>query len=92
MLPVTHGDKFTRLHLLLYTVILAAIGLLPFASGMSGWIYLLSSLLLNTIFLHFAVQLYRDYSDRLAKKTFVYSIWYLALLFAALLLDHYFRF
>jgi heme o synthase len=92
MLPVTHGDKYTRLHLLLYTVILAAIGLLPFASGMSGWIYLLSSLVLNTAFLHFAVQLYRDYSDQLAKKTFVYSIWYLALLFAALLLDHYFRF
>ena len=92
MLPVTHGDKYTRLHLLFYTVILATIGLLPFASGMSGWIYLLSSLILNAIFLHLAVRLYRDYSDRLAKKTFAYSISYLSLLFAALLVDHYFRF
>ena len=89
MLPVTHGDAFTKLHLLLYTMLLAAVTLLPFAVGMSGWIYLVSILVLNGYFLHFAIRLYRDYSDALARKTFTFSILYLSLLFAALLIDHY---
>jgi heme o synthase len=89
MLPVTHGEAFTRLHLLLYTIMLVAATLLPFAVGMSGWIYFVSALLLDGVFLYFALKLYRSYSDALAKKTFSYSILYLSLLFAALLADHY---
>jgi len=92
MLPVTHGDRFTRLHVLLYTVLLAAICLLPFASGMSGAIYLVSALALNGVFVAYAVRLYVDYSDGLARRTFRYSIVYLSCLFAALLVDHYWRF
>jgi protoheme IX farnesyltransferase len=92
MLPVTHGDHFTRLHVLLYTVLLAAISLLPFASGMSGTIYLVSALALNGVFLAYAVGIYVNYSDRLARRTFRYSIVYLSCLFAALLVDHYWRF
>jgi len=92
MLPVTHGDFFTRLHVLLYTVLLAAICLLPFASGMSGTIYLVSALALNGVFLAYAVGIYVNYSDRLARRTFRYSIVYLSCLFAALLVDHYWRF
>jgi protoheme IX farnesyltransferase len=91
MLPVTHGDRFTRLHVLLYTVILSAICLMPFATGMSGIIYLLAALLLNGIFLTYAVRIYVDYSDRVARRTFRYSILYLSCLFAALLVDHYWR-
>jgi heme o synthase len=89
MLPVTHGEAFTRLHLLLYTVMLTAATLLPFAVGMSGWIYLVAVLALDIVFLYYAVKLYRAYSDALARRTFSYSILYLSLLFAALLLDHY---
>ena len=89
MLPVTHGDAFTKLHLLLYTILLAAATLLPFAVGMSGWIYLVSVLVLNGYFLYFAIKLYLDYSDALARRTFAFSILYLSLLFAALLIDHY---
>jgi heme o synthase len=89
MLPVTHGDQYTRLHVLLYTVILSAITLLPFATRMSGWIYLASILLLNGVFIYYAVRIYVCYSDALARKTFTYSIVYLSLLFAALLADHY---
>jgi heme o synthase len=89
MLPVTHGEAFTRLHLLLYTFMLVAATLLPFAVGMSGWIYFVSALLLDGVFLYFALKLYRSYSDALARKTFSYSILYLSLLFAALLADHY---
>lgn len=89
MLPVTHGEEFTRLHILLYTIILIAVTLMPIGSGMSGWIYLVSTTLLNIVFLLYAVQIYRTYSDDLAKRTFRYSILYLTLLFAALLLDHY---
>jgi protoheme IX farnesyltransferase len=92
MLPVTHGDRFTRLYVLLYTIILSAICLLPFASGMSGTIYLISALALDGVFLAYAVKLYVNYSDRLARRTFRYSIVYLACLFAALLIDHYWRF
>jgi protoheme IX farnesyltransferase len=91
MLPVTHGDKFTRLHVLLYTVILAAVTLLPFVTRMSGAVYLAAAATLDAVFLWYAVRIYVAYSDRLAQRTFRYSIVYLAALFAALLLDHYFR-
>ncbi len=89
MLPVTHGDRFTRLSVLLYTVILAGVTLLPFATRMSGVLYLASAFVLNAIFLAYAVGIYRAYSDRLARRTFRYSIFYLSALFAALLVDHY---
>ena len=92
MLPVTHGNKYTRLHVLLYSLILFACTLLPFAYGMSGLIYLASALVLSTMFVVYAVRLYITYSDDLAKRTFRFSIIYLSLLFAALLVDHYFRF
>jgi protoheme IX farnesyltransferase len=90
MLPVTHGQRFTRLYVLLYTLVLFASALLPFAYGMSGWIYLAAALVLSGIFVAYAVRLYVGYSDALARRTFRYSIAYLALLFAALLVDHYF--
>ncbi len=89
MLPVTHGERFTRLHILLYTIILVATSLLPYALGMSGLLYLAVAVVLGAGFLYRAVGLYRHYSDALAQRTFVYSIVYLSLLFAALLLDHY---
>jgi protoheme IX farnesyltransferase len=89
MLPVTHGQKFTRLHVLLYTLILVASTLLPFVYGMSGWIYLATVLVLDGMFLYYAVRIYTAYSDRLAQQTFRYSVVYLAGLFTALLLDHY---
>ncbi len=89
MLPVTHGPRFTRLYILLYTILLAAVTLMPFATRMSGMIYLIGALVLNGIFLYYAWKLYRDYSDGLARKTFGYSIQYLAALFALLLVDHY---
>jgi heme o synthase len=90
MLPVTHGDKFTRLHVLLYTIILTAVTLMPFATRLSGALYLAAALVLDAVFLWYAVRIYVAYSDRLAQRTFRYSIVYLTLLFAALLLDHYF--
>jgi protoheme IX farnesyltransferase len=90
MLPVTHGQRFTRLYVLLYTLVLFASALLPFAYGMSGWVYLAAALVLSSIFVAYAVRLYVRYSDALARRTFRYSIAYLALLFAALLVDHYF--
>jgi protoheme IX farnesyltransferase len=90
MLPVTHGDKYTRLHVLFYTIILTAVTLMPFATGMSKGLYLASALLLDAVFLYYAIRIYKNYSDELAKKTFRYSIIYLSALFAALLLDHYF--
>ena len=91
MLPVTHGDKFTRLHVLLYTIILCACSLLPFVIRMSGAIYLVAAIVLGGIFLSYATRIYTSYSDALARRTFRYSITYLATLFAALLVDHYFR-
>jgi heme o synthase len=91
MLPVTHGDKFTRLHVLLYTVILCACSLLPFVVRMSGAIYLAAAIVLGAVFLWYAVRIWVNYSDALARRTFRYSITYLATLFAALLVDHYFR-
>jgi protoheme IX farnesyltransferase len=92
MLPVTHGDKFTRLHVLLYTVILTAVTLMPFVTRMSGAIYLAAAAVLDALFLWYAVRIYFAYSDRLAQRTFRFSIFYLATLFAALLADHYIRF
>jgi len=89
MLPITHGDELTRFHIFLYTVMLSAVTLLPFATKMSGPIYFVGALLLNGGFLYYAWKLYRRYSDRLARKTFGYSIQYLSVLFAILLLDHY---
>ncbi len=89
MLPVTHGSEFTRLHVLLYTVVLFAATLLPFVSGMSGVIYLASAIALGIGFTSHAWKLWRNYSDALARKTFRFSILHLSLLFSALLLDHY---
>ncbi|MDE2613181.1 MAG: heme o synthase [Burkholderiales bacterium] len=89
MLPVTHGSEFTRLQVLLYTLVLFPVTLLPFSYGMSGWIYLAAALALGTIFIFYAWQLWRDYSDALARKTFRFSISHLSLLFAALLVDHW---
>jgi heme o synthase len=89
MLPVTHGEEFTRLHILLYTIILFGVALMPYGYGMSGLIYLISSLLLNAVFMAYAIGLYRKYSDELSRSMFRYSILYLSLLFAALLVDHY---
>ncbi len=92
MLPVTHGPEYTRLHVLLYTLILLGVSLLPFATRMSGWIYLASSLALGGVFLGYAIRLNIRYSDDLARRTFRYSIIYLSALFAALLVDHYLPF
>ncbi|HSN19198.1 MAG TPA: heme o synthase [Usitatibacter sp.] len=89
MLPVTHGEEFTRLHLLLYTLILVATTLLPFATHMAGWFYIGAAAVLDAVFLAYALALWRRYSDALAKRTFAYSVFYLAMLFAALMVDHY---
>jgi protoheme IX farnesyltransferase len=89
MLPVTHGAEFTRLQVLLYTLVLFAASLLPFVHGMSGRFYLAAAVGLGGVFILYAWRLWRSYSDALARATFRYSIWYLSLLFAALLLDHY---
>ena len=92
MLPVTHGPEFTRFHVWLYTIALAATSLLPYVVGMSGLIYLISACILSGIFLWYSWQIYRHYTDIIARKTFAYSIIYLSLLFAILLVDHYFKF
>lgn len=89
MLPVTHGNEFTRLHVFLYTLVLFAGTLLPFVHGMSGWIYLVAAVVLGARFIAYAWRLWREYSDALARETFRFSIWHLSLLFAALLVDHY---
>jgi len=89
MLPVTHGEEFTRLHILLYTIILVAVTLMPYGIRMSGLIYLGAAIILDAGFMAYAIGLYRKYSDELARRTFRYSILYLTLLFAALLVDHY---
>jgi protoheme IX farnesyltransferase len=89
MLPVTHGQKFTRLHILLYSIALWATTLLPYAVSMSGWVYLVCAMALGALFVAYAYQLYRAYSDELARKLFRFSILYLSLLFAALLIDHW---
>ena len=91
MLPVTHGPDFTKLHVFLYTIVLLAGTLLPFVSGMSGWFYLASAIVLGLMFCWYGFRLWRDYSDALARRTFRFSIIYLSLLFAALLIDHYLK-
>ncbi len=91
MLPVTHGRRYTQLMIVLYTLALVAVTLLPFAVRMSGAIYLVAALALGGVFVLYTVQLYREYSAELARATFKYSIWYLAALFSALLVDHYWR-
>ena len=91
MLPVTHGPAYTQLQIVLYTVALFAVSLLPFAIRMSGWMYLIAAVILGGIFIGYAVTLQRRYSDRLSRQTFRYSIVYLAALFSALLLDHYWQ-
>ncbi|MEO5735482.1 MAG: heme o synthase [Rubrivivax sp.] len=89
MLPVTHGSEFTRLQVLLYTIVLFAATLLPFVFRTSGPIYLAAALVLGIMFTGYAWRLWRNYSDALARQTFKFSIWHLSLLFAALLVDHY---
>ena len=89
MLPVTHGTTYTRLHILLYSVVLFAATLLPFIIRMSGMLYLACAVLLSGMFVAYAWRLYRNYSDSLARQMFRYSIVYLALLYGALLLDHW---
>jgi protoheme IX farnesyltransferase len=91
MLPVTHGPEFTRLNVLLYTVLLVAVSLMPTLIRMSGLFYLVCAIGLGLVFLGYAWRLWRNYSDALAKRTFSYSIFYLSALFGALLVDHYLR-
>ena len=89
MLPVTHGAHYTRLQVLLYTLILFAVSLLPYVVQMSGLAYLLAAVALGGVFIAYALRIYFAYSDAVAQRTFRYSIAYLALLFTALLVDHY---
>ena len=89
MLPVTHGVKFTKLQIILYTIILILVSLLPFVVMMSGILYLISALILGGIFLYYAFCLYFDEENAQAFPTFVYSIYYIFLIFAALLVDHF---
>ena len=89
MLPVTHGNEFTRLQILLYTLVLFAACLMPFAYGMSSWLYLVVALGLSAGFTWYGFRLWREYSDALARKTFRFSLIHLSVLFAALLVDHY---
>lgn len=92
MLPVTHGEQFTLLQIVLYTIILVIVTMAPFSVGMTGLIYLVFATVLNAYFLYYVVMLYRNYSDKLSMKIFKYSILYLGLIFTALLIDHYFKF
>ena len=89
MLPVTHGNEFTRLQILLYTIVLLAACLMPFIYRMSGYFYLVSALILSLMFCWYGWKLWLNYSDDLARKTFRFSLIHLSLLFAALLIDHY---
>jgi heme o synthase len=89
MLPVTHGNEFTRLQILLYTVVLFAACLMPFVYGMSSWIYLVAAVVLSIGFCYYGIKLWQNYSDALARKTFRFSLIHLSALFAALLVDHY---
>ena len=89
MLPVTHGVEFTRLHILLYTIILCIVTLFPYLVYMSGGLYLMGAVLLDAGFLYYVIKMQIDRSDRLAMQTFSYSIVYLMALFAFLLIDHY---
>jgi protoheme IX farnesyltransferase len=92
MMPVTHGMQYTGLQVWLYSVALAAVALLPYAVGMSGLLYLAAAIVLNAVFLRYGWLIHKHYSDQIARKAFAWSIVYLSLLFAALLVDHYFKF
>jgi protoheme IX farnesyltransferase len=92
MLPVTHGMQYTGLQVWLYSIALAACTLLPYAVGMSGLLYLAAAVVLNAVFLRYGWLVHKRYSDQIARKAFSWSIVYLSLLFAALLVDHYFKF
>jgi protoheme IX farnesyltransferase len=92
MMPVTHGMQYTGLQVWLYSVALAAVALLPWVVGMSGLLYLAASVVLNAVFLRYGWLIHKHYSDQIARKAFAWSIVYLSLLFAALLVDHYFKF
>lgn len=89
MLPVTHGAEFTRLHIVLYTVLLLLVSVLPFLTGMSGLLYLVTAVVLGLVFLYYVIRLKKTADDVIAMKTFWFSIIYLMLLFTALLIDHY---
>ncbi len=91
MLPVTHGVAFTRLHVLLYTIVLIIVSLLPYLTGMCGLIYLATTVVLDAVFMYFAIRMQREEHTGYAMKTFGFSILYLMLMFAALLIDHYIR-
>lgn len=91
MLPVIYGDELTKLHILLYTILLLVVSLLPYLTGMSGLIYLLAAVTLGVGFLHYAIRLKRAPDNRLAMRTFGFSLVYLVGIFSALLVDHYFR-
>ena len=90
MLPVTHGVKFTALHIFLYTILMVLITLLPFATGLSGWFYLASALVLGAVFLYWSVEILRGRNVKAPMECFKYSITYLLLLFIAMLVDHWF--
>jgi len=93
MLPVTHGEAYTRINILLYTILLAVITLIPYLTGMSGLIYLAAALILDGAYLYYSVRMWRDPNDlELPMRSFKFSISYLGLLFSALLFDHYFLF
>jgi heme o synthase len=92
MLPITHGMEFTKLQIMLYTIALIATTMLPFAVGMSGLIYLATAAVLGVIFFYYSWQIYRHYTDLIARKAFTFSIIYLSILFAMLLVDHYLLF
>lgn len=89
MLPITHGAKFTRFYIFLYTIALIVATMLPFAGEMSGLVYFFTAIVLDVIFLYYSWQIYRNYTDQIARKAFVFSIIYLSLLFTALLIDHF---
>jgi len=89
MLPVTHGNRFTALHILLYTILMFLITLLPFATFLSGWIYLVSAVVLGVIFLYWSIEILREKNPKAPMETFKYSINYLLLLFVAMLADHW---
>ena len=93
MLPVTHGEAYTRLNILFYTILLVLITIIPYLTGMSGLIYLATALVLDSVYMYYSVQMWRDPDDlELPMKSFKFSISYLGFLFAALLIDHYFLF
>ena len=89
MLPVTHGNRFTALHILLYTILMILITLLPFATFLSGWIYAVSAVILGAVFLYWSIEILREKNPKAPMETFKYSINYLLLLFIVMLADHW---